>query len=213
MKCIEKDCHRKADPFLCSFHGREATLAHDDWNRLEKLQARRYVVERPSQTSPNDWREGTFNRSALQRHYRLFPSETYTAKKIAVIPKTGTWREPLVGWNEHGLWPIEYILALVELKSDIEHLLRSRLTLREEIVIRMRFGIPGVVERCGETIEIDTYDMTLDEIAEKLRVSRERVRQIEQQALSRLRHPIASKMLKPHYGERGRFFKRRPGVL
>jgi RNA polymerase primary sigma factor len=59
----------------------------------------------------------------------------------------------------------------------------SSLSPREETIIRMRFGL-------GEE-----RDYTLEEIGEGLDVTRERIRQIEAKALSRLRHPIRAKNL------------------
>ncbi len=57
------------------------------------------------------------------------------------------------------------------------------LSSREERVIRMRFGI-GTME-----------EYTLEEIGNKFKVTRERVRQIESKALARLRHPQRAKEL------------------
>lgn len=42
-----------------------------------------------------------------------------------------------------------------------------------------------------------TYFMTLKEVAEKLGVTTERVRQIELRAILKLRHPKRSELLKP----------------
>ncbi|MBQ1214618.1 MAG: RNA polymerase subunit sigma, partial [Tidjanibacter sp.] len=54
-------------------------------------------------------------------------------------------------------------------------------------VIRMSFGI-------GER------EMTLDEIGDKLGLTRERVRQIKEKAIRRLRHSSRSKLLKSYLG-------------
>ena len=59
----------------------------------------------------------------------------------------------------------------------------STLSPREESIIRMRFGL-------GEE-----RDYTLEEIGEGLDVTRERIRQIEAKALSRLRHPARARNL------------------
>jgi RNA polymerase primary sigma factor len=56
----------------------------------------------------------------------------------------------------------------------------ATLTAREAAVLRMRFGLDGTTER------------TLAEIGTSLRVTRERIRQIEAQALCKLRSPLAS---------------------
>lgn len=71
-------------------------------------------------------------------------------------------------------------------RSDVNKVITealSELSSREERVLRMRFGI-GTME-----------EYTLEEIGNKFKVTRERVRQIESKALSRLRHPQRSKEL------------------
>ncbi len=62
------------------------------------------------------------------------------------------------------------------LKRQVENAL-AELNPRERQVLRMRFGLE------------DGRDRTLGEIGEELGVSRERVRQIEAEALAKLRHP------------------------
>jgi RNA polymerase primary sigma factor len=59
----------------------------------------------------------------------------------------------------------------------------ATLSPREEKVLRMRFGI-------GET-----RDHTLEEVGQDFKVTRERIRQIEAKALSKLRHPSRSRRL------------------
>jgi len=59
----------------------------------------------------------------------------------------------------------------------------STLTPREEKVIRMRFGIE----------EEDEY--TLEEVGQNFGLTRERIRQIEKEALSKLRKPIQQRLL------------------
>ena len=58
---------------------------------------------------------------------------------------------------------------------------------REEQVLRMRYGI-----------ELET-DYTLEEVGRRFRVTRERIRQIEMQALNKLRHPSRSGELQESY--------------
>jgi len=74
----------------------------------------------------------------------------------------------------------------VEKKEISRHLLKVLKTLshREERVLRMRFGIG--VDR----------DHTLEEVGRRLSITRERVRQIEVQAMRKLKHPSRLRRLK-----------------
>jgi RNA polymerase primary sigma factor len=63
-----------------------------------------------------------------------------------------------------------------QLSESVDHFL-STLKVKEEKVLRMRFGI-GIRE-----------SMTLEEVGARLNVTRERIRQIEANALRRLKHP------------------------
>ncbi|HHD12164.1 MAG TPA: RNA polymerase sigma factor RpoD [Deltaproteobacteria bacterium] len=60
----------------------------------------------------------------------------------------------------------------------------ATLTEREAKIIRMRFGMD------------DGTDHTLEEVGRRFNVTRERIRQIEEKALRKLRHPARSKILK-----------------
>ena len=78
-------------------------------------------------------------------------------------------------------------LADESLKQEIAQALDS-LTPKEAEVLQLYFGIE--VER----------EYTLDEIARKYRLTRERVRQIKEKALFRLRHQSRSKALRQYLG-------------
>jgi RNA polymerase primary sigma factor len=73
--------------------------------------------------------------------------------------------------------------TLQEMLEERMHELLDMLPPREALVLRLRYGLPS-----GEI-------HTLKEIGEKLGITRERVRQIEAQALRRLRHPSLRKEL------------------
>ena len=73
------------------------------------------------------------------------------------------------------------------LRRDIEYAL-STLTEREATVIRLYFGLDS------------EHSATLEEIGEMLNLTRERVRQIKEKALLRLRHASRSKNLKVYLG-------------
>jgi len=73
------------------------------------------------------------------------------------------------------------------LKMEIERAL-STLTEREAEVIRLYFGLNH------------EHSLTLEEIGEKFNLTRERVRQIKEKAIRRLRHASRSKALKAYLG-------------
>jgi RNA polymerase primary sigma factor len=81
----------------------------------------------------------------------------------------------------------DYELMSDSLRREVQRAL-STLTQREADVITLYFGLNG------ET------SLTLEEIGEKFNLTRERVRQIKEKAIRRLRHTSRSKALKPYLG-------------
>jgi RNA polymerase primary sigma factor len=73
------------------------------------------------------------------------------------------------------------------LRTEIERSLAT-LTPREGDVVRLYFGLAG------------QQPMTLEEIGEKFDLTRERVRQIKEKAIRRLKHTSRSKILKTYLG-------------
>jgi RNA polymerase primary sigma factor len=73
------------------------------------------------------------------------------------------------------------------LKKEIERVL-STLTQREADIIRLYYGLNG------------RHQYTLEEIAETFNLTRERVRQIKEKAIKRLKHNTRSKVLKSYLG-------------
>ena len=73
------------------------------------------------------------------------------------------------------------------LRTEIERALET-LTPREADVIRLYFGLSG------------KHPMTLEEIGEKFDLTRERVRQIKEKSIRRLKHTSRSKLLKAYLG-------------
>jgi RNA polymerase primary sigma factor len=73
------------------------------------------------------------------------------------------------------------------LRKEVQRAL-STLTIREAEVITFYFGLNG------------EHAMTLEEIGEKFNLTRERVRQIKEKAIRRLRHTSRSKALKTYLG-------------
>jgi len=126
------------------------------------------------------------------------PDETpaMTAQRVEEIRKLG--REPVSlqspvgdeGDAELGeLIPDEDAVSPLDVVADrmrreqIEHVLAS-LDKREQRVLRLRFGLD------------DGHARTLEEVGREFGLTRERIRQIEVQALRKLRHPSRSRKLR-----------------
>ncbi len=74
------------------------------------------------------------------------------------------------------------------LREHLDEVLGS-LPPREVRILQLRYGL------------LDGQAYTLEEVGRKMGVTRERVRQIEAQALSRLRHPVIRRKLREYLGE------------
>ena len=78
-------------------------------------------------------------------------------------------------------------LLYESLRKEIDRAI-STLTQREQDVVRLYFGLNG------------SHPMTLEEIGEKFDLTRERVRQVKEKAIRRLKHTSRSKILKSYLG-------------
>jgi RNA polymerase primary sigma factor len=93
---------------------------------------------------------------------------------------------PLVEGEDSNPNPDEDLM-MDSLRTEIERSLAT-LTPREGDVIRLYFGLGG------------QHPMTLEEIGEKFDLTRERVRQIKEKAIRRMKHTSRSKILKTYLG-------------
>ncbi|HVS07122.1 MAG TPA: RNA polymerase sigma factor RpoD [Candidatus Dormibacteraeota bacterium] len=75
--------------------------------------------------------------------------------------------------------------ALTMLRNEVD-LILDTLSARERRVLQLRFGL------------LEGNERTLEEVGQRLGVTRERIRQIEAKALRKLRHPSRSKKLKDY---------------
>ena len=82
----------------------------------------------------------------------------------------------------------EMALLTESLRREIERALGT-LTPREADVIRLYYGLTGMP------------GMTLEEIGERFELTRERVRQIKEKAIRRLKHTSRSKILRTYLGQ------------
>jgi RNA polymerase primary sigma factor len=88
--------------------------------------------------------------------------------------------------DDGGSSPEDELMQL-SLHQEIERSLHA-LTIREADVIKLYFGLTG------------DHSLTLEEIGERFDLTRERVRQIKEKALRRLKHNSRSQMLKSYLG-------------
>lgn len=86
--------------------------------------------------------------------------------------------------DDHTLGPAEETERDL-LRREVRQVLKG-LNPRERAVIELRFGL------------VDDHDYTLEEVGRHLKVTRERVRQIEERAIRKLRHPQMSRILREY---------------
>jgi len=145
--------------------------------------------------------------SALEQKYEREPSpeeladvlEVTTAEVVDTMKISGrhvSMDAPFVQGEENSLLDVlendseetpDSGLMTDSLRREVQRAL-STLTQRESDVIALYFGLNG------------EHAMTLEEIGEKFNLTRERVRQIKEKAIRRLRHTSRSKALKPYLG-------------
>ena len=120
----------------------------------------------------------------------LFPQDYLDAIQHKILPKH---RAPMIWVREVSIesLPLDMPDLMLpepdidsDLLSDNLQVALSKLPDVESGVIKMRFGFE------------DNDEMTMEQVASSLGVSRERVRQIEARALRRLRHPNVSRKLR-----------------
>jgi RNA polymerase primary sigma factor len=85
--------------------------------------------------------------------------------------------------DKNAVSPIDSVI-FTNLRDQTRKVLKT-LTPREELVLKMRFGVG------------DGSEHTLEEVGRSFNVTRERIRQIESKALRKLRHPSRALKLKP----------------
>ena len=145
--------------------------------------------------------------SRLEQQYEREPSAEEIArsldlaedKVIDTLKVSGrhvSMDAPFVNGEENGLLDVlvnhdspraDNMLISESLQKEIERSL-STLTDRERDVVKLFFGIGA------------NHGLTLEEIGAKFDLTRERVRQIKEKAIRRLRHTSRSKLLKVYLG-------------
>ncbi len=120
------------------------------------------------------------SQSTYMDHDKMLSIIETSMEPVSLEEPVGDNSQNLMGLieNENAVLPDDIIITS-DLRKQVENIL-STLSSREAQVLRLRFGLGG---RC---------ECTLDEVGKQFNVSRERIRQIEQEALKRLRHPTRS---------------------
>jgi len=144
--------------------------AHDDlMSRLERRPTPRELAEQMD-TSPRKIRQLLrWDRRALSLEMSIGDAEDRTLADV--VPDRDTS-------------PLEEVIADQQLQNDLHDMIAACLRPREQEVLCLRFGLDG----CDS--------QTLEEVAQKFGVSRERVRQIEMRALRRLRRASVQNRLR-----------------
>ena len=145
--------------------------------------------------------------SQLEQKYKREPISDELAEALTLTPEevNDTLKisgrhisidAPLVQGEENSLLDVlksdteckpDEELVNESLRKDIQQAL-SVLTEREAGVVSLYFGLQG------------TYPMTLEEIGSHFKLTRERVRQIKEKSIKKLKNAINSKALKPYLG-------------
>ncbi len=130
----------------------------------------------------------------ISRVLKLAPEEVKEALKHTSKPLS--MDAPLNGEDEDSMYevmesednpPPDDNLMNESLNREIERALSS-LTEREANIIKMYYGLGN------------KHPFTLEEIGEKINLTRERVRQIKEKAIKRLKHTTRNKILKSYLG-------------
>jgi RNA polymerase primary sigma factor len=95
--------------------------------------------------------------------------------------------------------------SLLDVLENVQQPAPDNQLINESLKVEIRSALDSLPEREAEVlrlyfgIDVD-YAMTLEEIGEKFNLTRERVRQIKEKAIRRLRHTSKSKKLKSYLG-------------
>jgi RNA polymerase primary sigma factor len=123
-------------------------------------------------------------------------SETEVKESMKNAGRHVSMDAPLIQDEENNMYDVlrseeaitpETELLYESLRKEIDRAI-STLTQREMDVVKLYFGLNG------------SHPMTLEEIGEKFDLTRERVRQIKEKAIRRLKHNSRSKILKSYLG-------------
>lgn len=123
---------------------------------------------------------------SLSSFQNIYIDKVITADEIE-LPEMDPWEKlfrAVFGINK--LEPIE---LPVDIKESTQYVMNQCLTDREQKILNARFGFI-------EEFDGDPTPMILEDVGEKMSVTRNRIRQIEAKAIRKLRHPSRAKILR-----------------
>jgi len=189
MKAVDRFDHRKGCKFstyavwwirqtirrAITSHVRPVRLPANVVEILTKMRVANDKLRQDLQREPFD--------DELAEMIDVRPEQVRTLKKVmqghvSMETPLGDDGESVVGHmipDENAVMPWESVESTM-LYDRLDDLLKT-LPEREEVILRLRYGIGG------------SKTLTLDEVAERFGVTRERVRQLEVRALRKMRHP------------------------
>lgn len=123
---------------------------------------------------------------SLSSFQNIYTDKVITADEIE-LPEMDPWEKlfrVVFGINKSE--PIE---LPVDIEESIQYVMNQCLTDREQKILNARFGLI-------EEFDGDPTPMILEDVGEKMSVSRNRIRQIEAKAIRKLRYPSRAKILR-----------------
>jgi RNA polymerase primary sigma factor len=145
--------------------------------------------------------------SDLEQKFQREPSAHEVAEVIGVTPEEVTHSLKIAGRHVSVDAPFSQGEdgSLLDVLSDVNESNPESEMMAESLILEVQRSLTALTSREAEVISLyfglnGTQSMTLEEIAHKFDLTRERVRQIKEKATRRLRHTAKSRTLKSYLG-------------
>jgi RNA polymerase primary sigma factor len=145
--------------------------------------------------------------SDLEQKFQREPSAQEVAEVIGVTAEEVTHSLKIAGRHVSVDAPFSQGEdgSLLDVLSDVNESNPESEMMAESLILEVQRSLTALTTREAEVISLyfglnGTQAMTLEEIAHKFDLTRERVRQIKEKATRRLRHTAKSRMLKSYLG-------------